>query len=106
MSFLKSWIDPDRNWKSLPTFQHFLAGFGLLVLFHDFGGYPMGTAIFGMLWSALIWEIAQADVTHDLPAPDGAPYGGRPGYGFGPLDIGASCLGGLLYLGVRLVLKW
>lgn len=96
-----SFFDPDTNWQSWATFQHFaLGGIGFMLLFHHVLGYSQHEAFWFTLGAAVYYEIAQTDSVYSLGKMTGRHFVGMPGFGFSFLDIGASVLGAGLYLGV------
>jgi len=103
MRWLLGLLDPDRNWRSFSTIQHFVSGPGYMLLYHNtIWHFPLWTAVTLTLWSAALYEIAQTDVAYNIKDAGGQRYAGRPGYGFGLMDIAATMLG----VGLFLLVGW
>lgn len=93
-------LDPDRDWRSWDKVQHLAACFALCALF-DLLGFAAATAFVLTVWTAAVYEAGQADATYSIRDGSGRRYAGRPGYGFGLLDLGVGILGALCWLGLR-----
>lgn len=90
-------LDPDTNWRSFATIQHFLSGLILMQLFH-WGRLSLAAAFWWTLYTAVVYEIAQTDIAYNIKDQNGERYAGRPGFGFSLMDIAASLLGAGLWL--------
>lgn len=95
---LRSYLDPDRQWRTLATLLH--AVFGLLLGFVLllFGETLVRTLLVVLLVGAA-FEVGQTDTVDDL-APEKL---GKPGYGFGVMDLLADLAGALLAIGLWLL---
>lgn len=101
-------LDPDTNWRSLSTILHYLSGLGLMLVFWPLLGLPWLQAFGWTFWTAVIYEAGQTDSAYNIKDAGGKRWAGRPGFGFGLMDIGACQLGAitatLAVLLVRVVL--
>ena len=95
MNFLLSLLDPDRDWRRFDKVQHAASGFVICLLSDAF--LPLGTALLLTLWTALVYEAGQTDVAFNLRDGSGRRYAGRPGFGFGLLDIAFGLAGAGVY---------
>jgi len=106
---LRDYLDPDRDWRSVATLQHFVVCFVLSCLFvlllpaitWVVLGAPTLAAFLLVLWTALVYEAGQTDTAYSLRDGSGRRYAGQPGYGFGLMDVAAGMLGATLFLVVR-----
>lgn len=92
----KDLIDPDRDWRSWATIEHYLICFVLCALFD----LPLTTwaAFLLTVWTAGVWEAAQTDSTYSIKDSTGRRYAGRAGYGFGLMDLAAGTAGALTWI--------
>ncbi len=99
---LRDLLDPDTNWRSFDKVQHFASGLILCALFDAF--LPRSVAFLLVLWTAVVYEAGQTDAAYNIKDAGGHRYAGRPGFGFGFLDLAFGAGGALLYLGLRALL--
>lgn len=97
--FLRGLLDPDTNWRSFSTIQHFIAGFLYMAIFDHYKS--QWESFWWTTYSAVLYEVAQTDIAYSIKDGSGKRYAGRPGYGFGLMDIGATWLGAGLYVLLR-----
>lgn len=94
---LRRYLDPDRNWRSPDKLEHFAFGVVLCWLF-TLAALSGPAALWWTAWSAVAYEAGQTDTAAS------AGLLGKPGFGFGLLDIAAALAGALVYLAFRGVL--
>jgi hypothetical protein len=96
------WLDPDRCITCPDKLQHLVGGVGLDVLSRG----PWVTKSFrDRAWKRIVitavvatsWEMIEAAEAHR------EGKAGRPGYGFGPVDVVATVAGAALVEGVQAV---
>ncbi len=104
LTFPLSLLDPDRQVFAFDKLQHFLSGIALCWIATVWLRFGIWGALLFVLYSAVLYEIAQTDVAYSIKDGSGARYVGRPGFGFGILDISAGMVGALLYVGLRWLL--
>ena len=100
---LRELIDPDRNWRSWATLQHYLSGFLLCGIFARF--LSTGHALALVAWTSLVYEVGQLDVAYNIKDAGGRRYAGRPGFGIGPMDLLADMLGALTWIGAWMAIR-
>lgn len=103
-AFLRSLLDPDTNWRSWSTLQHYASGVILCAIMDAVLGFSPGHALELNAWTAVIYEAGQTDASYNIKDGSGRRWAGRPGFGFGLMDIAAHMLGSLSWLAARLVL--
>lgn len=110
---LRELLDPDRDWRSFATLQHFLVCAVLGALFLALMPWfiwialalPTLAALLLVLWTAVIYEAGQTDMAYSLRDSSGRRYAGQPGYGFGLMDIAAGMLGAGAYIVLRAIVR-
>ena len=104
LKFLLGLIDPDTNWRSFSTFQHFAGGgVGFMSLFNAVLHYSIHESFLFTLCAAVYYEIAQTDSVYSLGRMIGQKFVGLPGFGFGLMDIAASVVGAGVYVVIHAV---
>lgn len=101
---LRDLLDPDTDWRSLATLQHFAACVFLGGLFLGLMPYllwlvmaePTGAALLLVFWTASVYEAGQTDTAYSLRDGAGRRYAGQPGYGFGLMDLAAGMIGAIV----------
>ena len=102
-------LDPDTNWRSTDKVEHLVGGFAIGV-----GALLAGASLVGSLAVVLFvggaFELGQVDTARNpnVCYREGTSFGpllGRPGFGFGVLDLGADLAGGLLAVVVALLYR-
>jgi len=101
INWIKSLLDPDRDWRSWSTIQHYIGGFVLCGL-ADIGLSNWGAFLL-TVWTGAVFEAGQTDATYSIHDSSGRRYAGQPGYGFGLMDEAAVTLGALTWVGVQLL---
>ena len=97
---LRDLLDPDRDWRTLATILHYAGCFVLCALFDALPGF-VGISLLGAflltVWTAAVYEAGQTDAAYSIKDAGGKRYAGRPGFGFGLMDLAAGILGALTW---------
>lgn len=92
---LKQLLDPDTKILAFDKLQHFASGFigaALLSLRYGFAETMILALLFG-----IVYEFGQTDIAYSIKDAGGNRYVGRPGFGFGLVDLAADVAGALFY---------
>jgi hypothetical protein len=93
---LRDLLDPDRDWRSWSTIEHFLVGLILCCLFDS--ALPTWGAVLATIWTGAVYEAGQTDIAYSLRDSSGRRYAGQPGYGFGLMDLAADVAGAITWV--------